>query len=121
MAIHFGESTDMRITIDSFKKAIEILEREERKMHYALGLDNSNPLATPARKILKFLEAMGKKTRKELMAEFWNSLPRGVQDLDDVLGYLEAMQKINSFDQEHSITKVKTVYYDIVRKYEATN
>lgn len=97
MAIHFAESTEMHIRKESFEKAIQLLKVEEKKMHYALGLESGNPLAIPTKKILKYLETLGHKTKKELLAEFWNDLPRGLNDLDEILSYLWTVGKIEKF------------------------
>ena len=113
-AMHFGESVEMKIPLDTFKQTIEFLDKEETKMHYALGLDNNNPLSKPARKILKYIESAGKQTRKALLAEFWNDLPNGVNDLDEILEYLQSMSKLTKVDVSQS--GISVTHYDIIRK-----
>lgn len=111
-AIHFAESTEMVIERKSFQAAIDLLGAEELNMHFALSLDNSNPLANVTRKVLKYLWGNGMRTRKELAAEFWDSLPRRMDDLDEIISHLSSTGKILERREEHPITKAPTVYYE---------
>lgn len=109
MAIHFGETTTMELTIPDFEKAIQTLKKEERMMHYALGLNSDNPLANPARKILAHLANNGLQTRRELLAEFFPILHNGIEDLDAILEYLQSMEKIKLEKKE--VPGVGTITY----------
>ena len=115
MAIHFAESTSMEIGRESFEKAIEILGREERNMHYALGFEKSNPLAVPSRKVVKYLEQCGRKTFKDLLAEFWDILPNRKSDMEEIIEHLLAMNKIKRVSDKHPLTGQDTTYYTIMR------
>ena len=111
MAVHFGESTEMHIKKESFEKALEILSNEERKMHFALGIDNNNPLASPAKKIMLYLNASGKRTKREILAEFWESVPNGEQSIEDILSYLMAMGSIKQITEHCEKTNTEKIFY----------
>lgn len=113
-AVHFAESTEMEIKRESFVKAMELLAEAEQKMHYALGLDNANPLSIPARKVLKFIETNGRQTRKNLLVEFWDALPGRDQDLDAIIDYLGATGKIKPTDEK--INGSEIIYWDVMRE-----
>lgn len=112
MAVHFGDSLEMHIPKATFEKALDILANEERNMHLALGLDKANPLATPAKRIHKYIEATGPKTRKELLAEFWSSLPKGANDLDEILEYLLQQNKLRTVEKRNG--EIVQVKYDLI-------
>lgn len=111
MALHFADSLELEIKKETFDRAMVILNEEEKRMHLALGLDNTNPLAIPSQKILKYLRTVGKKTKKELLAEFWESLTNGVADMESILGYLESQNVIVTLQEQHPISKETVVYY----------
>lgn len=111
MAIHFGESTAMQIEQESFEKAIKQLEIEEYKMHYALGFDSTNPLAKPLRKIIRYIESTGKKTRKEIVIEFFDSLP-SVDSIDELLQFAVYNGRLIEVPEEQRDGKV-ILYYDV--------
>lgn len=75
MAIHFAESLDMNISLDSFVKASKLLESVEDRMHLALVHTTENPLYKIGIKIRKFLEDTGPQTKNSLMARFYEELP----------------------------------------------
>lgn len=56
MALHFGESTEMHIPLETFKRAIKIIEQEEKTMHLGITLESDNPEAKLAKNLLAFLE-----------------------------------------------------------------
>lgn len=116
VAIHFAESTDMEIGMWAFERAITMLDYAEKYMHMALGLDNNNPLAKPMAKIQKFLQQLGPKTRKQLAAEFWTALPKGLEDLDNILQHLCDHDIIEQFEKMNEKTKQTEVYYRITPK-----
>ena len=99
MAIHFGESTEMIIGIDSAKRALEVLAEQEKKMHYCLGLDRTNPLANATDKVYKYIENLRGKTVsfKPLLAEFWQILPGPdfQNNLSLILDHLRETGQIN--------------------------
>lgn len=110
MAMHFGESLEMFIKQEVFERAMDVLGEEEKKMHLALGLDKTNPLSGPAKKILTYLEQCGKKTFKQLLAEFWEVLPDGKASLERVIDHLLAMQRIEKVSEQDASGK-ETSYY----------
>lgn len=114
MILHFADSTEMKMGIEPFKRALEILDKEERTMHYALGTDNNNPLAGPARKILGHIERFGKMTRKEIIQEFWESA--NVPQIDEIIELLQATGKLKTVPVENKLTNTQTIYYDVIRK-----
>ncbi len=118
MALHFGESTEMSIKQQTFEKALKLLAEEEKRMHYALGLSTNNPLATPARKILQSIEVSGKRTKKQLLGEFWGDLPKGLSDLEEILEYLKANGKLKTVDGPTDKLGNTPIMYDVVRKQE---
>ena len=101
-AIHFGESTEMILTRNDFRSAIDTLAAEEVNMHLALGVDNKNPLSIPAKKILAWLKVSGLKSRKEILLEFYDQLPGGPDDLDEILNHLKMANKIKDKTEENT-------------------
>jgi hypothetical protein len=81
-------------------------------MHYALGIDNSNPLSQPTKKVIKYLQNNGRKTFKELMGEFWEVLPNRANDLTEILEFLLAQNRIELIRDEHPITKSPVNFYE---------
>lgn len=121
MAIHFGESTEMKIGIETFKQALVILAEEEKRMHYALGFSSDNPLQAVSAKIEKYLLSCEKpKTYKEIYAEFWSSIPTkdAEKDLKSVLEHLEFIGTIGTEVIEHPETKLQTRYYGAKKESE---
>lgn len=114
---HFMESTDMTLGIDSFKWAIDFLDAEERMMHYCLGLDDTNPLTKPAKKILKFLQMQKDVgyTRKELLAEFWDMMPDPENDIILILDRWINTGAVEKYMKEHPITKKNETYYRVTK------
>lgn len=120
MAIHFSESTEMLIDTPTFKKALALLNEEEKRMHNCLGLDKANPLAQCTRKILQFLQHNHNKDFSfgELITEFWEALP-GPDHKDNlkvVLDHLEMTKRIYSFNKEHPILKTLKVHYKVMKE-----
>ena len=114
MAIHFGESTELRIEQHVFERAMEILEREEKTMHCALAIEKTNPLSTVTNKILKHLQINGKQTRGKLISEFWNSMISPYEDIDNVLEYLISENKIKKVEIESPITQKIEIYFQAI-------
>ena len=115
MAIHFGESTEMEIPLKTYQRAIEVLEREEKNMHLALGVDRTNPLSAPAERVWKNLTANGKKSRKELLLDHWEELPNGPDSLDEIITHLIMSGKVRDFT-ENMIDGTNKIYFDAIRK-----
>jgi hypothetical protein len=114
MALHFSEHTSMEIGVDTFQKALEILGCEEKKMHYCLGLDNTNPLAHCSRKIDSFVSRNGSAfSFQDLLAEFWSSLPskEPKEDLNTIMEHLIFSGSIMSELRKNPRTGQELVYY----------
>lgn len=111
MALHFSESTEMEIAKETFERAIEILFKEEKNMHFALGLDENSPLTKIARKIEKYIIANPTGiTKKELLAEFWDYLPDTQQE-EGLVNILEGLKLKKVITEENAIhPKTKAPY-----------
>jgi hypothetical protein len=94
MSEHFLESTDMTIPLETFQRAIEILDKEELTMHLALTTDNGNPLSKITGKIYDYIVKNNGANIADLSVEFWDALPRGNKSLDEILPHLVACDKI---------------------------
>lgn len=93
MALHFSDSLEMMIPLETFQKAIKILDAEERNMHFAITVDESNPLAKMGKAVLKYLET-GEKNFVDMYAELWEL--GGKQQLEETLEYLVDTQQVNT-------------------------
>jgi len=114
MILHFAESLTMTIGIETFKRALEILATEEKKMHYCLGLDNTNPLALVSNKIEKFICRNGDQySFKDLISEFWNALPsrNPREDLTTILEHLQFTGSVTAKMGTNKRTNEETMYY----------
>lgn len=94
MVIHFMESTTMEVNLEECKKALEVLEKAEVKMHHAVMLDNRNPLMKVTEDIIVFLKQNGPTNKSELLIEFHSALPEGLKSFDEIVKYLHATNKI---------------------------
>jgi hypothetical protein len=114
MAVHFGESTDMVVSLEAHKKAIEMLEHIELTMHHALTHGTANPLYQVGNKVLLFLEDYGAATDKELLVKFWEQLPgASMKQMQDLLTHMIVMGKITTTEGKNakgnSVTKYTVV------------
>lgn len=109
MALHFGESTSMVMTAAPFKQAIEALHEEEKTMHLALSLENENPLAGAATKILSYINTAGKQTFTELFTEFFGKVDK--KGLEETLDYLTETSQLKKQTLKDEHTDRNEVYY----------
>lgn len=101
VARHFGESTDMTLSLWAVKWAIEFLDNVEKKMHLALGFGNTNPLHKACNKVLAFLnKSTNGESHKSILIEVYPHLPNGQKDLDEILEYLKDSQQIMDVKKE---------------------
>ena len=106
MAFHFGESTEMFIPLETFKKAIRFLEIEELNMHKAITMEGDNPVSKVSKKVLEMLTT-GKKNWVDIYCE---TLRLGNKDqINEALDFLvetgQASLKIETDpDTEKSVT-----------------
>lgn len=109
MALHFGESTDMHIPLSTFERAIELLHEEEKSMSLALMVGNANPLAKPAHRITDYLSVNGKRTFKELLAEFWGEIRK--PELEEIISFLQQTDRVCHMQETDEVTKLTETYY----------
>lgn len=112
MAMHFGESTDMLIRLQTFKEAIDFIFKEGKTMHLALTMGTNNPLSRASGKVLEYLELTGKKTFKELLAEFWEKVRR--PEMEEILEYLQMTDAIMMREETDELNN--TAMYYIAKK-----
>lgn len=94
LALHFSDNYTLDITVDEVKRAIEILNTVEVKMHNALEFDGRNPLSKVAKKVVEFLKKNGPRTTEELIAVFYEDC--SILQLKDVLQFLLTTKKIEN-------------------------
>lgn len=97
MAIHFSESTDMKVPLSAFQRATEMLHSIEDRMHLALVHNAENPLYRAGVKVVKFLTETNKScTQNELFAKFYEDLPGPdpKQSIEKILEYNMLMGRI---------------------------
>lgn len=92
MAMHFSESLEMVIQLDTCHKAVELLDRIESKMHRALDMAARNPMQPVALKVLKMLETKPM-DKSEIWAEFFQDISTMVE-LDAVICFLSETGKV---------------------------
>lgn len=110
MAIHFGESTEMEIPLSTFKKAIAIIQKEEKNMHLAVILESNNPEAKAAKRILEFL-GTGKKSYVEIVTETFHLLD--TKGINNALSFLQDTNQISLEQEEDTDTQQTTMYYKL--------
>ena len=120
MAIHFGESLELKIPRYCFERAIEFLAKEELTMSYALAIEKQNPLSSASNKILRHLQINGKQTRKSLISEFWGCMNNPNEDIDNILEHLLTEDRIEKLDEEHAIMKKIITYYSYRNRIDNT-
>ncbi len=102
-AIHFADSTEMKISLEECEKAIQILDNVEKRMHFALTNDDKNPLASVTEEIYNFIRDNGPQNKKDMLVLFWGALPNGGDSLDLVLNYLMIAKKIEMKEKLYRI------------------
>lgn len=109
MSLHFGESIDMTIGLEVFKRAVSILDKEEKFMHLALTLDAKDKGAIMAKKIL---ESLGVREMNfvEIYMELYSSL--GMLDKKILEESLEFLYETNQIVKE--IRKDETTGSDVI-------
>lgn len=116
MAVHFGESTEMVISLEAHKKAIDMLEKAQTVMHHALVHGTANPLYKVGNRIMLFLEEVNGATSKELLVKFWDELPNAsMKQLEELLTHYIIMGKITTRQSKNS-KGVEVTQYVIVRE-----
>jgi len=116
MAKHFGETTDMLIRRKTFEETIDFINAEGKTMHMALTMGSMNPLAKTSQKILEYLEVTGRRTFKQLLAQFWEKVSK--QQLEEILDYLQMTDAIVAVEEKQKDDTTVMMYKS---KIERTN
>lgn len=85
MAIHFSDSTEMKISFAACKKAIEFLERIEVKMHHALQV-GGNKLARVATDIIKYVRKHNEISVINVYSTFYHQVKE--MEFNEVMQYV---------------------------------
>lgn len=110
MALHFAESVEMEIPLDTFKAAIKFLDDEEKTMHLALVLEGKNPLSLASSRIFDFLAATGRKTFIDLLQEFWGVVNK--KELEEILQYLQDVGQVSTTTERDELD-TQTMFYHV--------
>ena len=117
MALHFSEDAEQDdygrpknpITIETFERAIKILELEERNMHLAIALEGNNPVSKATRKILDLLR-LGKKNFVDIYSATFKIVNDRSQ-LEEVIAFLELTDQITQDLVKDETTQKEIVYW----------
>lgn len=108
MALHFSESLEMKISLATFKKAIEFLSNEEPNMHFAITIADTNPIAKCSRKVIDLL-ATGEKTYKELLIDTHYLIDK--KGFEESLQFLsDTKQIVSRQDRNEDTEKIEILY-----------
>ena len=114
MAMHFSESITMHIPLETFKRALAFLDREEKTMHLAITMEGNNPAARVSRRVLDLLN-FGKKNFVELVTETYNMQGGDEKGLEEVLRFLELTSQIKMTTELDENTDENVAYYEIIK------
>lgn len=122
MILHLSEDAEMNdlgqplndISVDCVKKAQEILDREERSMHYALNFDSKNPLANVGRKMINYILDKGPQSKSQLLTEFFDDAKASEQD--EILTHLLVTDKLGTYLVTYPGTNQPVKRYDVVER-----
>jgi len=112
MALHFGESTEMEIPLETFQRAIAFLAEEEKTMHLALVLEGKNPLANASARLQEYLRSAGPKTFIDLLQEFWGVVDK--PQLTEILQYLQDTKMVTTRTERDQFDD-QVMYYEIAK------
>lgn len=110
MALHFGESLEMRMDKKVFENAMEVLHQEEKTMHLALAFTGVNPLSRLSQRVLDLLRGCPR-TYSDLLIECYSLGTR--KELDEVLEYLAMTDQIRNEKEVDQDTNVEIVYWKL--------
>jgi len=91
MQKHFMESLEMRIPLSCFQWAASYLHEEEKNMHFAITMTETNPLAKVANRVLAFLKS-GKKNWVDLVGETYGIAKKS--ELEEALTMLQETNQV---------------------------
>lgn len=111
MALHFGESTEMHIPLETFKRAIDFLAKEEKNMHLAITVEGANPLSKVSQKVLEILRIQGKKNFVDLHIAVWNMCD--AKGLQECLSFLADTGQIDAEQITDETTDQQVLWYKL--------
>jgi hypothetical protein len=94
LGLHFADSTEMVMGIESCQKALQVLERAEMNMHMALMFSTKNPLSHVTKLALRHVECNPGCTKEELLVTFYEECQHPVEDIDTIVAYLQTSKRI---------------------------
>lgn len=110
MALHFSESEELYIPLEMFKLATALLEKEEKFMHLAITLTDTNPEAKCAKKILEYLGS-GKKNFVEILFECHGMLNK--DGIEASLLFLVETEQIYNTVEKDADTSESVQYWSL--------
>lgn len=114
MAMHFGESYEKYIPWSVFEQVIdEVLPRVEKTMHMALMMNEENPMAKTAARMIQFLHLHGKRTFKQLWAEFFKYSGGDKRNIEEIITFLIETDQVVKEKIENLVTKEVEIWYKL--------
>lgn len=110
LAEHFSESIEMDIPVETYQKAIGVLEKEEKNMHMAIIMEGDNPIYKIACKILEMLRS-GRKADIDVKCECHPLGP--FSQIEEAISNLKDMNQIDIETEKDNDTDQTIVYYKI--------
>lgn len=108
MAIHFSEYLNMKINIESIKKAIMILDQLEVSMDHALQVSGKNKAADQITIMERFIEKNWPVTRWQLLGHFVKDLT--TEQFEEILSYLLGSDRVKIITVRKKNGKEAKVY-----------
>lgn len=108
MAEHFSESMEMDIPVETYKKAIEILAKEEKSMHLAIVLEGPNAAAGLSHNILELLRG-GCKNFVDIHVATFHLGSRS--QCEEAIGFLLETDQISKDTMIDADTEEQKTYY----------
>lgn len=111
LALHFSETTEMIIPLETVKKAIAFLDKEAKTMHLALMLESNDVGAKMAKAILDHLRN-GALTFVDLYMRLYESLRLvDKKKLEEALDFLQETKQIRSEQRPDIHTQASVVWW----------
>lgn len=116
MGIHFSEDAEQdefgrplnEVSLETFKKAIEILTEEKKNMHLALVLEGKHPTSKASQRILEMLSG-GDKNYVDLYIVCSKLVER--KQFEEALADLELMKQIKTYGVTDKDTNKEITFY----------
>lgn len=90
--LHFGENTSLEIPLETFQKAISILDNIEEKMDIGLGGAGRNPVHNYTNKMLEYIKFKGGINEQAILIQFSSDM--GIKEIRESLEMLEISGQI---------------------------